>query len=216
MSDGLLLAAALVTDELFPTDIHSSGVESGQLFRDHREQYKQFLNNNSDLLVLSNIFGFFFKDAGLLSMTRFTTMGFLKGRLNQFCQTHKINQKAFSDGIAFLLQVFKICKLIFDVKTNQEIINHLDSFAPLKSRDEQTMLDIIVTNSSEKCAKKVVLFNEQNKAKVVFETLDFQQARLFNTSFISKSSEFYVYKNVFEANGYFNKQNFSGDGHQSQ
>ena len=125
---------------------------------------------------------------------------FLKNSIKAYSNESRIRSKCFYDAICFILLVLKICNLIFDDSTIAELLHRLNNYSNLKGKEEQKLIDILVANFSDKIARKIIVYDDKKKPKMIFETIDFQKTRLFHNCFIGKNSEFYIYKNLFESN----------------
>ena len=194
----MLLSAALTTDELLqaPPSLESSGKEGrAQL----RQTYQRFISSNSDLLTLSNVLGHFFRETRSLRAGRFSMTGALKAAVKDFAASNCLRAKSLYDAVCFVMLVLKVCALIFDAAANDKLLRRLDDYANVKGADEQQVTEVLVTNSAERLARKTLVYDELNRPKVLFETVDFQRARLSRGSFVSRTAEFFVYKHAFEA-----------------
>lgn len=153
---------------------------------------------SSDLISLSNVFGLFFKESYQVQNDQFTATNKFKRQVQLFSVSNKLNSKVLFDSLCFALQILKISKFIFDSSIFTELVSTLNKYEfPAKS-ETHALVDIIVQNSIDKCAKKQIIYTTNNMPKVVFETVDFHQTRLYNSSFVDKNAEFYVYKSVFQ------------------
>lgn len=171
-----------------------------------KEKYKIFINQSSDLLTICNIYGQFFTNECKIQNDRFLMTNFVKYKISKFCKENFLNQKSFFDGISFIFQVFRTCKLIFSDDINHQLYEKLNFFKIINFQQSQALIDIITFNSTDKCAKKVIHFDVENqRPKIYLETVEFQKAKPFYSSFVNLSAEFYIYRNIFESNGFFKK-----------
>lgn len=191
---------AFVADELIPMDREA---EDGRHFAESqkalKEKYKRFISSQSDLVTLANIFGEFFATLFPVSRNNLLPSVLFKRKIREFAGRETLNGKVLLDALSFTLQVLKIGLFIFDQPTFAGVCQYLNGFQRVEAAAEKQVVDIVVQSSADKCAKKRVVFTQAGLPKAVFETLDFQRARLFLTSFIDKKAEFYVYKNIFLA-----------------
>ncbi len=199
LSHGLLLAASLITDELFAS---SNGVNMNnrQEVGQFREQYQHFMNSNSDLLTIVNIFADFFK--GKKMQEHFRSLSNLKSLLKKdvslFCSENNIALKPFTEAITFIFQILQIFCFIFDSEVIDELFRRLQFNKKLDFSEENILIEIIVSNFIKNAARKVISFDEKDKQKISYETLDYKSAKLFYKSFVNRSGQYFVYKNVFQ------------------
>lgn len=197
--NGLLLSGALIADELFVVE-GELNIQSRNAIAEFKQQYKKFINSNSDLLTISNIFGEFFKGKQIRNL--FGATANLKSKLNdelaKFCAENKIAMKPFAEATAFVFQILQILSLMFDRECVDNLFVSLQDKSELDFREENVLIEIIVSNFIQNVAKKLITCDENNRQRVRYETLDYKSAKLFYKSFINHSGQFFVYKNVFQ------------------
>lgn len=62
--------------------------------------------------------------------------------------------------------------------------------------EEINLIDIMCLSYPNNIVKKKVVYIEENKMKIKFETMNYKEANFSPSSFMKKNETFYLYQNV--------------------